>query len=310
MKKVSLGLLLSSIICLFAVPITFADVVRRHVIATDFEGYKFMVLIGKQVLVREKTRKEMRFNDYKGYRAADSFDNETPVNVTMSGNGVIAYVATVVNNPDNNGDDEDSIVVRSNVYRYENGKRSPSKPIWQANGKINGLATNMDGGKLLVITESKKLVYRSKDGNFRTIRTCAGVPTSIAMSSDGNFVFVVTGRDQLNKYAYDSAKDTYEYDNKGLWNKSDAILGVSTNMDSSKVWLVTCKEHGWGYALIEGSKEGGFKKLYEFDDTSYPWDVALSGNGKMAYVPLSFSYIYRFAYDSEANCYVVYKLHY
>lgn len=307
MKKIFFGFFLVTIICLLAEPATFA---RGGKIATDFEGFRFMVLIDKKVLIKEKVLKEMRLNDYKGYEVADSFDNETPTNVTMSGNGVIAYVSTVVNNPDDNGDDEDSIVVRSNVYRYEKGKRSPKKPIWQADSKINGLATNMNGGKLLVITESKGLVYRDKTGTFRTIRACAGVPTSISMSSDGNLVFVVTGKNQLNKYTYDAATDTYEYDNKGLWEKKDAILGVSTNMDASKVWLISCKPHGWGYALMEGSKEGSFKKLYDFDDTSYPWDIALSGNSTMAYIPLSFSYIYRFAYDPEAKCYVIYKLHY
>lgn len=309
MKKIFFGIFLVSIICLFSVPATFAGV-GKCIIATDLEGFKYMVLVGKQVLLREKTLKEMRLNDYKGYKVVDSFDNETPANVTMSGNGVIAYASTVVNNPDDNGEDDDNGVVNCNIYRYENGKRSPSKPIWQAKGKINGLATNMNGGKLLVITESKKLVYRGKDGNFRTIRTCAGVPTSIAMSSDGNSVFVVTGKNQLNKYTYDSTNDTYEYDNKGLWDKQDAILGVSTNMDASKVWIITCKNYGWCYTLMEGSKVGNFKKLYDFDDTSYPWNIALSGNGMMAYVPLSFTYIYRFSYDPEAKCYVVYRLHY
>jgi len=311
MRKVFFGIILSGIICILAMPTIFARAGRCE-IATDFEGYKFMVLINKDVLLREKTLKEMRLNDYKGYKKIDSFENETPMNVTMSGNGAIAYVSTVVNSSDDAEEDEDNGVtsVVSNVYRYEKGKRSPSQPIWQTKGKINGLATNMNGGKLLVITESKQLVYRGNDGNFRTVRTCAGIPTSIAMSSDGNFAFVVTGKNQLNKYTYDSAKDTYDYDNKGLWVDKDAVLGISANMDASKVWLITCKSHGWGYALMEGCKDGNFKKLYQFDDTSYPWDVALSGNSMMAYIPLSFSYIYRFAYDPEAKCYVVYKLHY
>lgn len=308
MKKILFGFLLGSVICLFAVPTTFAHA-GECIIATDLEGYKFMVLIGKQVFVKEKVLKEMRLNDYKGYVTADSFDNETPTNVTISGNGAIAYVSTVF--------DENGV---NNLYRYENGKRSPVKPIWplvdtankrQATSiKINGLATNMDGGKLLVITESKGLVYRGKDGTFRTIRTCAGIPTSIAMSADGNFVFVVTGKNQLNKYTYNPINDTYEYDNKGLWKKNGIILGVSTNMDASKVWLTTCHDYGWGFALMEGSKDGNFRKLYDFDDTSFPWNITLSGNGRMAYVALSGSWICRFAYDAEAKCYVVYKLHY
>lgn len=309
MKKIFFGVFLASIICLLTVPVTFART-GKCIIATDFDGYKFMVLIGKQVLVREKTLKETRLNDYKGYKIADTFEDETPINITMSGNGVVAYVSTIADKDDDNEESDNNGTEISNVYRYEKGKRSPEQPIWQFNGKINGLATNMNGGKLLAITESKKLVYRSKDGNFRIIRTCAGVPTSIAMSTDGNFVFVVTGKNQLNKYSYDSTNDTYEYDNKGLWDKEDAILGVSSNMDATKVWLVTCKPYGWKYALVEGNKEGDFRKLYDFDDTSRPWNVALSGNSMMAYIPLNFSWIYRLTYDSEAKCYVVYKLHY
>ena len=108
---------MASIVCLFAIPTTFAHA-GKCIIATDFEGYKFMVLIGNQVLVREKILKEMHLNDYKGYTVVDSFDDETPTNVTMSGNGVIAYVTTVV--------DEAGV---NNVYRYENGKRFPSQPI-------------------------------------------------------------------------------------------------------------------------------------------------------------------------------------
>ncbi len=323
MKKIFLGFFLVNMICLFVIP-TPSVQAGKCIVATDFEGYKFIGLVGKQVILREKTLKKARLNDYKAPVQVDLFDNyETPENVTMSGNSAIAYVSTVVNNPDDDGADSNGIV-SCNVYRYEKGKRSPAQPIWKTNSKINGLATNMNGGRLLAVTESKKLVYRSKDGNFIPIRTCAGIPTSIAMSSDGNFVFVVTGKNQLNKYTYDSAKDTYEYDNKGLWEQpedgaeggdnedgeADAILGVSTNMDASKVWLITCKSHGWSYSLMEGSKEGNFKKLYEFDDTSYPCDVAISGNSKMAYIPLSFSYIYRFSYDPKAKCYVVYKLHY
>ncbi|MEI6056228.1 MAG: hypothetical protein WCR55_09245, partial [Lentisphaerota bacterium] len=114
------------------------------------------------------------------------------------------------------------------------------------------------------------------------------------------------------RYLYDEANDTYKNDGSLYTVKPlDLVISVATDNSANKIWILTRPEDGGYTKLREGNTGSDFSKIiYTFDQTSKPRALALSGNGNVGYVALSFSWIYRFVYDSNRQSYFLDRIHY
>jgi len=271
-------------------------------ISTTDDGCKIWLLNGCRILEKEKkSSKKMLLNDYRGYKTIDTFEM-FPSQAAISGNGLIGYASA----PDPDGKMFD-------LYKYARGVRTPQdKPLWQFWGKIIGLSTNYDGDKVIVVTADKKVQYRDKSGNFILLREFAGVPNGAVLTGDGKTALITVDHTTVVKYAYDDGNDTYKNSGTVYTAKPlDIVIGVASDANAGKIWIMTRHEDGGYTKLRQGSFGDDFSKIiYTFDPSNEPWSVTLSGDGNVGYVALSFSWIYRFVWDpSRSSCFVD-RIHY
>ncbi len=271
-------------------------------ISTTDDGCKFWLINGYSILEKEKTTSnKMLLNDYRGYKTIDTYET-FPTEVAISGNGLIGYASAP---------DTDSKMY--NLYKYEKGIKTPkNKPFWQFWGEIIGLATDCNGSQVFVVLDTKKIEYRNNKGNFVLLREFAGTPTGVTLSGDGKTALITIDRSMIAKYTYDEDNDTYKNDGTIYTAKPlDIIVGAATDNNTDKIWILTRPEDGGYTKLREGSMGSDFSKIvYTFDQSNKPWYLALSGNGNVGYVALSFSWIYRFVWDSNKQTYFLDRIHY
>lgn len=271
-------------------------------ISTTADGCKFWLVNGYSILEKEKiSSKKMLLNDYRGYKAIDTFEI-FPTETAISGNGLIGYASA----PDIDGK-------MYNLYKYARGVRIPKdKPLWQFWGKVIGLSTNYDGDKAFVVTADKKVEYRDSKGNFVILREFAGTPTGVVLSGDGKTALITVDQTTVARYVYDESNDTYKNDGILYTAKPlDIIIGVASDKSADKIWILTRPEDGGYTKLREGNAGSDFSKIiYTFDQTSKPQALTLSENGNIGYVALSFSWIYRFVYDANRQTYFLDRIHY
>lgn len=278
------------------------EAVPACAISTTDDGCKFWLVNGYSILEKEKiSSKKMLLNDYRGYKAIDTFES-FPTETVISGNGLIGYASA----PDIDGK-------MYNLYKYARGVRIPKdKPLWQFWGKVIGLSTNYNGDKVFVITDDKKVEYRDSKGNFVLLREFAGTPTGVVLSGDGKTALITVDKTTVVRYLYDEANDTYKNDGSFYTVKPlDVVISVATDNSANKIWILTRPEDGGYTKLREGNIGSDFSKIiYTFDQSSKPRALTLSGNGNVGYVALSFSWIYRFVYDSNRQSYFLDRIHY
>lgn len=168
------------------------------------------------------------------------------------------------------------------------------------------ISTTEDGCKFWLVNgysilekekiSSKKMLLNDYRG-YKTIDTFDIFPTETAISGNGliGYASVLDSDGKIyNLYKY--ARGARIPKDKPLWQFWGKIIGLATNYDGDKVFVVTANKK-----VEYRDAKGNFILLREF--AGNPTGVALSGDGKTAFITVDKTTIEKYAYDESNDTY-------